>query len=74
MRWESELDPAALAAGIAFARELGNLPPNICTPLYLADESRKFAAAHAGADAEILDEVQMEALGMGCLLYTSRCV
>ncbi len=66
------LQGESIAAGIAFARELGNLPPNICTPLYLADESRKFAAAHAGADAEILDEVQMEALGMGSLLAVAR--
>ena len=26
----------AIAAGVAFARELGNLPPNICNPAYLA--------------------------------------
>ncbi|MBO9706564.1 MAG: hypothetical protein J7474_13800, partial [Arthrobacter sp.] len=62
----------AIAAGVAFTRELGNLPPNICTPAYLAAQAQAFAAAHDGAEAEILDEQQMEALGMGSLLAVAR--
>jgi len=62
----------AIAAGVQYARELGNLPPNYCTPAYLADSSVAFAQAHAGAEAEILDEHQMEALGMGSLLAVAR--
>ena len=62
----------AIAAGVAFARELGNLPPNICTPAYLAEQAQAFAAAHDGAESEILDEAQMEALGMGSLLAVAR--
>ena len=62
----------AIAAGVQFTRELGNLPPNICTPAYLAAQARDFAAAHDGAEAEILDEQQMEALGMGSLLAVAR--
>ena len=62
----------AIAAGVAFARELGNLPPNICTPAYLAEQAQKFASEHEGAEAEILDEAQMEALGMGSLLAVAR--
>jgi leucyl aminopeptidase len=62
----------AIAAGVAFTRELGNLPPNICTPAYLAAQAREFAASHDGAEAEILDEQQMEALGMGSLLAVAR--
>ncbi len=57
---------------MAFTRELGNLPPNICTPAYLAAQAQAFAATHDGAEAEILDEVQMEALGMGSLLAVAR--
>jgi len=68
---EALLQGSALASGVAFARELGNLPPNICNPAYLADESRKFAAEN-GAECEILDEAQMEALGMGSLLAVAR--
>ncbi len=62
----------AIAAGVRFARELGNLPPNICNPAYLAEQAQRFAAAHEGAQAEILDEAQMEALGMGSLLAVAR--
>jgi leucyl aminopeptidase len=61
----------AIAAGVRFARELGNLPPNICNPAYLAEQARQFAADH-GAESEILDETQMEALGMGSLLAVAR--
>ncbi len=61
----------AIAAGVEFTRELGNLPPNICNPAYLAERSRQFAAEH-GAECEVLDEQQMEALGMGSLLAVAR--
>jgi leucyl aminopeptidase len=61
----------AIAAGMEFARDLGNLPPNICNPAYIAEQARKFAADN-GAESEILDEQQMEALGMGSLLAVAR--
>ncbi len=62
----------AIAAGVEYARELGNLPPNLCTPAYLAESSVKFASEHEGAEAEILDEQQMQELGMGSLLAVAR--
>ncbi len=61
----------AIAAGVEYARNLGNLPPNICTPAYIAEQARKFAADN-GAESEILDETQMQALGMGSLLAVAR--
>lgn len=33
----------ATAEGVEFARELGNLPPNYCTPAYLAETAAAFA-------------------------------
>jgi leucyl aminopeptidase len=33
----------AIADGTDLAKTLGNLPPNICTPTYLADEAKKLA-------------------------------
>jgi leucyl aminopeptidase len=62
----------AIAAGVKFARELGNLPPNICNPAYVAEQAQAFATRFDGAEAEILDETQMEALGMGALLAVAR--
>ena len=63
---------AAIAAGVEVTRELGNLPPNICNPTYLADQATAFAAQHDKAACEVLDRAQMEALGMGSLLAVAR--
>jgi leucyl aminopeptidase len=62
----------AIAAGVALARDLGNLPGNICTPGYLAERAVDMAAQHDKLDVEILDEDAMEKLGMGALLSVSR--
>ena len=62
----------AIAAGVQFTRELGNLPPNICNPAYLASQAQDFAARSEGAECEVLDEVAMELLGMGSLLAVAR--
>ena len=62
----------AIAAGVQFTRELGNLPPNICNPAYLAEQAQKFAAGSDKAECEVLDDAAMEALGMGSLLAVAR--
>ena len=62
----------AIAAGVAFCRELGNLPPNICNPEYLAGQATKFAGSFEKASCEVLDEAQMAELGMGSLLAVAR--
>jgi len=61
----------AIAGGTALARDLGNLPGNICNPEYLASEARRIADDYA-MRCEILDEPAMEELGMGALLSVSR--
>ncbi len=62
----------AIGAGVDFARELANLPPNICNPAYLAERARALAAAHPGVGIEILERADMEKLGMGSLLAVAR--
>ncbi|WP_119717267.1 leucyl aminopeptidase [Cognatilysobacter tabacisoli] len=62
----------AIAAGVQFARELGNLPPNICNPAYLAQQAQQFAARFDKAECEVLDRAQMQELGMGSLLAVGR--
>lgn len=62
----------AVATGVAFARELGNLPPNICNPAYLAEQAQTFAGKFDKASCEVLDREQMQALGMGSLLAVSQ--
>jgi leucyl aminopeptidase len=57
--------------GINEARRLADLPGNICTPSYLAQEARKLARDHARLTTRILDEKKMRELGMGSLLSVS---
>ena len=57
----------ATADGADLARTLGNLPPNLCTPSYLADEARKLAKQFK-LGLEVLERKDMERLGMGALL------
>ena len=61
-----------IAAGVQFTRELGNLPPNICNPAYLAEQSVKIAAEHDNVSCEVLEREEMQALGMGSLLAVAR--
>jgi len=64
-------DGAAIAAGVSFAKDLGNLPPNICTPSYLASEARKLGR-NGKLKVTVLGEAQMRKLGMGALLAVAR--
>ncbi|MEA3194733.1 MAG: leucyl aminopeptidase [Betaproteobacteria bacterium] len=57
----------AVADGTALAKTLGNLPPNVCTPAYLADEAKKLARQFK-LGVEVLERADMQKLGMGALL------
>jgi leucyl aminopeptidase len=61
-----------IANGVRFARELGNLPPNICNPAHIAAQAQKLAKEHPGVSCEVLDEEAMRKLGMGGLLGVSQ--
>ena len=61
----------ATAEGAALARTLGNLPPNICTPAYLAAEAGKIARQFK-LGLQVLEKGDMEKLGMGALLAVAR--
>jgi leucyl aminopeptidase len=60
----------AIANGMALARELGDLPPNICTPTYIAERAQLLASTF-NLKCEVLEESDMEALGMNSLLSVS---
>lgn len=62
----------AFAAGFEKARILGDLPPNICTPAYLAQEAKHIAGHYDNIELEILDENDMAELGMDAFLAISR--
>ena len=57
----------AMAHGMALAKDLGNLPGNICTPSYLAQCAQDLAR-EAGFDCKVLERADCEALKMGSFL------
>ena len=75
----SELTPAeealtqglAIAEGMALAKNLGNLPGNVCTPAHLAETAVSMAEAHS-LQCQVLERVEMETLGMGSLLSVAK--
>lgn len=61
----------AIASGMALTRKLGDMPPNICTPSYLAHTAQDLAKEFK-LECEVLEEADMLALGMGSLLSVSQ--
>ena len=62
---------SAIAEGVVVAKDLGNLPGNLCTPTYLAEQARDLGERH-GFGVTILEQREMEKLGMGGLLAVAR--
>jgi leucyl aminopeptidase len=61
----------ALSAGVNLAKDLGNLPPNVCTPTYLADQAKDMGKAY-GFAVQILDRDELQKLGMGSFLGVAQ--
>ncbi|MBT3446385.1 MAG: leucyl aminopeptidase [Candidatus Thioglobus sp.] len=65
------LQGRSIASGMRLTRHLGDLPPNICTPTYLAQTAQELANEF-NLDCEVLEEADMRKLGMGSLLSVSK--
>lgn len=63
---------AATGEGMNVTRTLGNLPGNICTPVYLAEQAEELAKDFDELSLTILDENQMAELGMNSLLSVAK--
>jgi leucyl aminopeptidase len=61
----------AIAHGTDLARDLGNLPANICTPAHLAERARA-VAQELGFQCQVLDRPQIEELKMGSFLSVTN--
>lgn len=61
----------AISTGVSLAKDLGNLPPNVCTPTYLAEQALTMAKTH-GLTVEVLERADMEKLGMGSFLGVAQ--
>jgi leucyl aminopeptidase len=57
----------AIGEGINMAKDLANLPANVCTPSHLAETAQRLAVEHK-LDCQIIDRDEMTALGMHSLL------
>jgi len=64
-------DGLALAAGVTLTKDLGNLPPNVCTPTYLAEQAILLGKTY-GLKIEVLERAALEKLGMGSFLAVAQ--
>lgn len=62
----------AIAAGMKLAKDLANLPGNICTPTYLAEQAQRLADRYPQMEVTVLEQTDMEQLNMGALLAVAR--
>jgi leucyl aminopeptidase len=58
----------AIVDGMTIARDLGNLPPNVCTPSYLARTAQKLGRQHSALQTRVLGEAEIRKLGMRSFL------
>jgi leucyl aminopeptidase len=54
------------------AKDFGNLPPNVCTPSYLARAAQQLAKKHRNLQTKVLNEADMKRLGMHALLSVTN--
>jgi leucyl aminopeptidase len=63
---------AAIAGAAKVQRDLGNLPANVCTPSYLADQAKALAKSHSAVKVTVLDEAGIRKEKMGCFLAVTQ--
>ncbi|MDB6157978.1 MAG: pepB [Gammaproteobacteria bacterium] len=62
----------AVSSAVSLQRDLANLPANVCTPIYLADQARALAKQYTSLRVQVLDEAAIKKEKMGCLLAVSQ--
>lgn len=62
----------AIAKGVTLAKDLGNLPGNICTPSYLAKQARAMGRKYPKLKVSVVEQAQLEKLGMGSFLSVAK--
>ena len=62
----------SITQGMALSRDLANHPGNVCTPTFIADTATDLANDFDNIDIDILEESDMEKLGMGSFLSVSK--
>lgn len=62
---------SAIAKGLKLARDLGNLPGNVCTPSHLAETAEELGKQYK-FKVEVFDAAGIEKLGMGSFLSVTH--
>ena len=62
----------AIAHGMDLARDLGNLPANVCTPTYLGERALAMAQEFTDVKVTVLERKALEELGMGSFLSVTN--
>ncbi|OOE46299.1 leucyl aminopeptidase [Salinivibrio kushneri] len=62
----------AVASGVNACKDLGNMPPNVANPAYLASQARRLADDYETVTTRIIGEQEMEKLGMYSYLAVGR--
>ena len=62
----------AIAVGSALTRDLANLPANVCTPGYLAQQARELARSYKSVRTQVLEERDLKRLKMGSFLSVTN--
>ncbi len=62
----------AVALGVKHAKDLANSPPNVCNPLYLAEQAKTLEKHTALLQTSVIDESEMDALSMNAYLAVAR--
>lgn len=69
---ESAKIGSAIACGQNYAKDLQNLPANICNTDYMLNEARELTSKYETFSLDYLDQDAMAELGMGCALAVGR--
>lgn len=62
----------AIAEGVAYTKDIANLPSNICNPTYLAKQAQLLAKEFKNIKVKVLEEKDMAKLGMGAFLAVAK--
>jgi leucyl aminopeptidase len=69
---EAIAEGEAIANGMDLARNLGNMPGNVCTPGYLASQARLLGREFKSLKINVLGENEIKRLKMGAFLSVTR--
>lgn len=62
----------AISKGVSIAKDVSNMPPNICNPKYLNEQAAALVEQYPGMSLDTIGEEQMQSLGMNTYLAVGR--